>query len=104
LRRKINFSLCPGRFAVKNSHAKYLCPEKHQDHRNAGVIMRITSFSLVSWLGPHSPFMFVWIFNTTDAVALSWCATLKRDAAYTVLNVFWVIIGIVGIMWAASIF
>ena len=66
--------------------------------------MRITSFSLVSWLGPHSPFMFVWIFNTTDAVALSWCATLKRDAAYTVLNVFWVIIGIVGIMWAASIF
>ena len=36
-----------------------------------GVIMRITSFSLVSWLGPHSPFLFVWIFNTTDAVALS---------------------------------
>ena len=30
-----------------------------------GVLMRVFSFSLVSWLGPHSPFMFVWIFNTT---------------------------------------
>jgi len=69
-----------------------------------GVMMRIGSFSLVSWLGAHSPFMFVWIFNTIDAVALSWCATLKKDAAYTVLNVFWVIIGIVGIMRAAGVF
>jgi hypothetical protein len=69
-----------------------------------GVIMRITSFSLVSWLGPHSPFLFVWIFNTTDAVALSWCATLKKDAAYTLLNVFWVIIGVVGIVRAAGMF
>jgi hypothetical protein len=69
-----------------------------------GVLMRITSFSLVSWLGPHSPFLFVWIFNTTDALALSWCATLKKDAAYTVLNVFWVIIGVVGIARAAGMF
>lgn len=29
-----------------------------------GVVMRIFSFSLVSWLGPSSPFMFVWVFNT----------------------------------------
>ena len=36
-----------------------------------GVMMRIVSFSLVSWLGPASPFMFVWIFNTTDAIILS---------------------------------
>jgi hypothetical protein len=69
-----------------------------------GVLMRISSFSLVSWLGPHSPFLFVWIFNTTDAVALSWCATLKKDAAYTLLNVFWVVIGIVGILRAAGMF
>jgi hypothetical protein len=53
-----------------------------------GVIMRISSFSLVSWLGPHSPFLFVWIFNTCDAVVLSWCAALRKDAAYTLLNVF----------------
>jgi len=66
-----------------------------------GVVMRIISFSLVSWLGPQSPFMFVWIFNTMDAVMLSWCAILKRDAAYTLLNVFWILVGVVGI-WRAS--
>jgi len=59
-----------------------------------GVLMRIFSFSLVSWLGPESPFMFVWAFNTTDAVILSWCSILKKDNAYTLLNVFW-------IMWAS---
>jgi hypothetical protein len=68
-----------------------------------GVLMRITSFSLVSWLGPHSPFLFVWIFNTLDAVALSWCAVLKRDTAYTLLNVFWIIIGVIGIVRASGI-
>ncbi len=66
-----------------------------------GVLMRIFSFTLVSWFGPASPFLFVWIFNTTDALVLSWCAVLKRDRAYTVLNVFWVIIGILGIARAS---
>jgi hypothetical protein len=65
-----------------------------------GVLMRIFSFSLVSWLGPESPFMFVWIFNTTDAVILSWCSILKKDSAYTLLNVFWIMVGIVGIFRA----
>ena len=68
-----------------------------------GVIMRIISFSLVSWLGPASPFMFVWILNTTDAIILSWCSILKKDKAYTLLNVFWIIVGIVGIMRASGI-
>lgn len=68
-----------------------------------GVLMRIFSFSLVSWMGPASPFMFVWIFNTTDAVLLSWCAILKKDQAYTVLNVFWIMVGIVGILRAGNI-
>jgi hypothetical protein len=66
------------------------------------VIMRIFSFSLVSWLGPRSPFMFVWILNTIDALLLSWCAILKKDPAYTLLNCFWVMIGLVGILRAAS--
>jgi len=44
-----------------------------------GVLMRIFSFSLVSWLGPESPFLFVWAFNTADAVMLSWCAFIKKD-------------------------
>lgn len=65
-----------------------------------GVLMRIFSFSLVSWLGPQSPFLFVWIFNTIDAILLSWCAIIKKDSAYTVLNVFWVGVGAVGMMRA----
>jgi hypothetical protein len=67
-----------------------------------GVVMRIFSFSLVSWLGPASPFMFVWIFNTTDAAMLTWCAVLKKDRAYTVLNAFWILIGVVGILRAGG--
>ncbi len=67
-----------------------------------GVLMRIFSFSLVSWLGPESPFMFVWIFNTTDAVILSWCSILKKDSAYTLLNVFWIMVGIVGMFRASQ--
>ncbi|MFH1742626.1 MAG: hypothetical protein ABIH23_26780 [bacterium] len=67
-----------------------------------GVLMRVSSFSLVSWLGPESPFLFVWAFNTVDAVLLSWCAIIKKDAAYTVLNVFWVGVGVVGMFRAAG--
>lgn len=67
-----------------------------------GVVMRIFSFSLVSWLGPASPFMFVWIFNTADAILLSWCAILKKDQAYTLLNIFWVLVGLVGILRAGN--
>lgn len=68
-----------------------------------GVLMRIISFTLVSWLGPASPFLFVWIFNTLDAILLSWCAILKKDKAYTVLNIFWIIVGIIGILRASGI-
>lgn len=68
-----------------------------------GVLMRIFSFSLVSWMGPQSPFMFVWVFNTIDAVILAWCSRLRHDAAYTLLNSFWILVGIVGILRAASI-
>ena len=67
-----------------------------------GVLMRIFSFSLVSWLGPASPFMFVWIFNTADAIMLSWCSILKKDRAYTMLNVFWIMVGAVGILRAGN--
>lgn len=68
-----------------------------------GVLMRIASFSLVSWLGPASPFMFVWAFNTIDAVMLSWCAILKRDAAYSLLNLFWILVGVVGMLRAGGL-
>ncbi|MCC7516446.1 MAG: hypothetical protein IT470_03795 [Pseudomonadales bacterium] len=68
-----------------------------------GVLMRIFSFSLVSWMGPASPFMFVWIINTVDAVILSWCSILKKDSAYTLLNTFWIMVGVVGILRAGNI-
>ena len=68
-----------------------------------GVLMRISSFSLVAWLGPASPFMFVWIFNTIDAIMLAWCSVLRKDLAYSILNVFWVIIGIIGILRAGDV-
>ncbi len=66
------------------------------------VLMRIFSFSLVSWLGPASPFLFVWAFNTVDAVMLAWCALIKKDRAYIVLNVFWIGVGLVGMVRAAG--
>ena len=68
-----------------------------------GVLMRIFSFSLVSWMGAESPFMFVWVFNTIDAVLLSWCSILKKDNAYTLLNVFWIMVGVVGMFRASHI-
>jgi hypothetical protein len=67
-----------------------------------GVLMRIFIFSLVSWLGPRSPFFFVWAFNTCDAVMLSWCSVIKKDPAYILLNVFWIGVGIVGMVRAAG--
>ncbi|SMP07745.1 hypothetical protein SAMN06265375_101924 [Muriicola jejuensis] len=67
-----------------------------------GVLMRIFSFSLVSWLGEDSPFLFVWIFNTCDAVLLSWTSVLKKDNAYTLLNVFWIGVGLIGILRASG--
>ena len=69
-----------------------------------GVMMRISSFSLVSWMGSESPFMLVWVVNTADAVVLSWCAILKKDQAYTLLNVFWIMVGVVGILRAGAFF
>jgi hypothetical protein len=68
----------------------------------AGVIMRIFCFSLVSWLGPASPFMLVWIVNTVDAILLTYCATVKKDKAYTLLNGFWILVGVIGVVRAGG--
>jgi hypothetical protein len=68
------------------------------------VVMRICGFSLVSWLGAHRPFHLVWVVNTTDAVGLSWCAVQRKDLAYTVPNVLWMIIGAVGILRTVGVF
>ena len=60
-----------------------------------GVVMRICNFTLVSWLGPESPFMLVWTINTFDSLLLTWCAFLRKDAAYTLLNIFWILMGVI---------
>ncbi|STQ91335.1 hypothetical protein [Iodobacter fluviatilis] len=67
-----------------------------------GVLMRIFSFSLVSWRGPASPFMLIWSLNTIDAIMLAWCSALKRDSAYTLLYGFWIIVGLIGILRAGQ--
>ncbi len=68
-----------------------------------GVIMRIMSFSIVSWLGEDSPFLLVWVVNTADAILLSWCAVVRRDLAYSLLNIFWILVGLVGILRATDV-
>jgi hypothetical protein len=68
--------------------------ERIQAVEIAGVIVRIISFSVVSWLGPASPFLLVWTVNTVDAVVLTWCSSIKRDPAYLLMNVFWVLVGV----------
>lgn len=67
-----------------------------------GVLMRIFSFSLVSLMGPQSPFLFVWVFNLIDSVMLTWCSILKKDQAYIVLNSFWILVSLVGILRAGN--
>ena len=46
--------------------------------------------------------MLVWVVNTIDAILLTYCATLKKDTAYTLLNGFWIIVGIIGIARAGG--
>ncbi len=85
------------------SAANHFVRRHMQTIEMVGVLMRIFSFSLVSWMGPASPFMFVWIFNTADAIMLSWCSALKRDKAYTLLNTFWIMVGVIGILRAGGL-
>jgi len=63
-----------------------------------GVLLRIGSFSTMSWLGKDSPFLIIWAVNTLDAILLSYCAILKKDKAYTILNLFWVLVSILGLV------
>jgi hypothetical protein len=46
--------------------------------------------------------MLVWIVNTLDAILLTYCAMLKKDKAYTLLNGFWIFVGIIGIARAGG--
>ena len=65
-----------------------------------GVCMRIVRFGIMSWMGPKSPFLFIWSLNSLDAALLTWCAILRQDRAYKLLNGFWLLVGVVGVVRA----
>jgi hypothetical protein len=62
-----------------------------------GVVMRIAAFGMLSVMGKDTPFLLMWIWNTTDALLLTYCAWERDNKPYLLMNVFWLIVGIVGI-------
>lgn len=62
-----------------------------------GVVMRIIAFGTLSVLNENTPFLLLWIWNTVDAVILTYCAWERENRPYLLLNVFWLIVGVVGI-------
>ncbi len=62
-----------------------------------GVGMRILSFMGLSILGKSTPFLALWIVNTIDAIILTYCAVIRENKSYIILNVFWIIVGLIGI-------
>jgi hypothetical protein len=62
-----------------------------------GVVMRIIAFGTLSIMGPQTPFLWMWIWNTIDALILTYCAWERGNKAYLILNIFWMIVGLVGI-------
>lgn len=62
-----------------------------------GVIMRVIAFGTLSIMGPQTPFLYMWIWNTIDAGILTYCAWERGNKAYLILNIFWMLVGFVGI-------
>jgi hypothetical protein len=62
-----------------------------------GVVMRIIAFGTLSIMGPNTPFLLMWIWNTIDAVILTYAAWERDNKSYILLNFFWLIVGIIGI-------
>ena len=62
-----------------------------------GVIMRIIAFGTLSIMGPDTPFLWMWIWNSIDAVILTYAAWERNNKSYILLNFFLLIVGIVGI-------
>jgi hypothetical protein len=62
-----------------------------------GVVMRIAAFGMLSVMGKDTPFFWMWIWNTTDALLLTYCAWERDNRPYLLMNIFWLIVGVVGI-------
>ena len=62
-----------------------------------GVLMRILAFGLLSIMGKDTPFLWMWIWNSIDAVLLTYCAYQRGNKPYILLNAFWLVVGVIGI-------
>lgn len=62
-----------------------------------GVLIRISTFGMLSVMGKDTPFLWMWIFNTLDALLLTYCAWERNNKPYILMNFFWLIVGAVGI-------
>jgi len=62
-----------------------------------GVVMRVMAFGTLSIMGPETPFLTMWIWNTIDAIILTYASWERSNKAYLILNIFWMIVGLVGI-------
>jgi hypothetical protein len=62
-----------------------------------GVVMRIAAFGMLSVMGKETPFLWMWIWNTVDAIILTYCAWERNNKPYILMNTFWLIVGAIGI-------
>ena len=62
-----------------------------------GVVLRIAAFFMLSVMGKDTPFLWMWVFNTFDAVLLTYCAWERNNKPYILMNTFWLIVGAIGI-------
>jgi hypothetical protein len=62
-----------------------------------GVAMRILAFGVLSIMNENTPFLAMWIVNSIDAIILTYCAFKRKNRPYMALNLFWLLVGIVGI-------
>ena len=62
-----------------------------------GVIMRILAFGMLSILNKDTPFLLMWVWNTIDAAILTYCSWERDNKPYMLLNIFWLIVGAIGI-------
>jgi hypothetical protein len=62
-----------------------------------GVVMRIAAFGMLSVMGKDTPFFWMWVWNTFDAMILTYCAWERDNKPYILMNFFWLIVGAIGI-------
>ncbi len=62
-----------------------------------GVVMRIAAFGMLSVMGKDTPFLWMWIWNTIDALILTYCAWERDNKPYILMNFFWLVVGAIGI-------